>query len=57
MQAFFTVKECDSQNFTKSDVSGFVEREYFIAAEEEEWDYGPSGYDQLTGRKLTQAGT
>lgn len=29
-----------------------MEREYFIAAEEAQWDYAPSGRDGLTGMEF-----
>ncbi|XP_064418146.1 ceruloplasmin [Latimeria chalumnae] len=52
MQALFEVKQCNStEQINNSGTSGTV-RQYFIAAEEIIWDYGPSGINNFTGEPL-----
>lgn len=51
MQALFEIKKC-FPNVHKPRPFGAV-REYFIAAEEVLWDYGPTKINHNTGRPLT----
>ncbi|XP_032887757.1 ceruloplasmin [Amblyraja radiata] len=50
MQALFEV--VDYEKKTKKPASKGKERQYYIAAEEIVWDYGPSGIDQFTAKPL-----
>ncbi|KAA0712528.1 Ceruloplasmin [Triplophysa tibetana] len=51
MQAFFEIKKC-FPHVHKARPFGEV-RQYYIAAEEIIWDYGPTEINQYTGKKLT----
>ncbi|XP_066512429.1 ferroxidase HEPHL1-like isoform X1 [Hoplias malabaricus] len=53
MQAFYEVSLCGSK--AAATESPGRERHYFIAAEEQLWDYAPSGKDVFTGKFLTAA--
>jgi len=50
MQAIFEIKKC-FPNVHKPRPTGRL-RQYFIAAEELIWDYGPTEINQYTGNKL-----
>ncbi|XP_061422642.1 ferroxidase HEPHL1-like [Lethenteron reissneri] len=56
MQAAFNVLECEGTNQSVWHSEG-KERTFFIAAEEVDWDYGPSGVNNATGEDLTQPGS
>ncbi|CAL8364755.1 unnamed protein product [Lota lota] len=53
MQTFYTVKGCGDAG--ASPVRTGVVREYYVAAEEVTWDYGPSGLDQINMINLTNS--
>lgn len=55
MQALYKVNECykSSNNYLPTGKT----REYFIAAEDILWNYGPSGIDNDTGKSLTEPGS
>uniref|UniRef100_F6T396 ferroxidase n=1 Tax=Monodelphis domestica TaxID=13616 RepID=F6T396_MONDO len=55
MQAYFKINDCKKPSTDK--VSGTKVRHYFIAAEEELWNYGPSGINIFTGKNLTAPGS
>lgn len=55
MQAIFKVKNCEhpSPSVKNQYRTTFITtRFYYIAAEEEEWNYGPSGTNKFTGEPL-----
>ncbi|XP_063169509.1 hephaestin isoform X1 [Candoia aspera] len=52
MEALYEVKRCSSQNSGPA-LKGKL-REYYIAAKEVRWNYGPSGFDQSTGKSLRE---
>ncbi|XP_063162686.1 ceruloplasmin [Candoia aspera] len=52
MQAIFKVKNCNGHSPSVEDI--IITRHYFIAAEEEEWNYAPSGINYFTGKPLIQ---
>ncbi|XP_061096678.1 ceruloplasmin [Conger conger] len=54
MQALFEVKDCFPK-VHKPKPHGEI-REYFIAAEEVVWDYGPLGVNKFTGKPLKSEG-
>jgi len=50
MKVFLNVQDCG--NFSSpEEVQGEV-REYYIAAETEEWNYAPSGVNKFDGKDL-----
>ncbi|NWH70023.1 HEPH protein, partial [Piaya cayana] len=55
MGALYEVRLC-SREAPPSTLEGRV-RKYYIAAKEVQWDYGPSGLDQRTGKQLSEAGS
>ncbi|XP_053931226.1 hephaestin isoform X3 [Cuculus canorus] len=55
MGALYEVRPC-SRQAPPSTLEGRV-RKYYIAAKEVQWDYGPSGLDQRTGKQLSEAGS
>ncbi|XP_014810786.1 PREDICTED: hephaestin isoform X3 [Calidris pugnax] len=55
MGALYEVRPC-SQQALASSLGGRV-RKYYIAAKEVQWNYGPSGRDQSSGKQLTEAGS
>nr|XP_028581903.1 hephaestin-like protein 1 isoform X1 [Podarcis muralis] len=55
MMGFYNIKAC-GQNITGPSQSG-QERRYFIAAERILWDYGPGGFNKLTGQPLNATGS
>ncbi|XP_069723793.1 hephaestin isoform X2 [Phaenicophaeus curvirostris] len=55
MAALYEVRLC-SREAPPSALEGRV-RKYYIAAKEVQWDYGPSGLDQRTGKQLSEAGS
>uniref|UniRef100_A0A8C0H0S2 Ceruloplasmin n=1 Tax=Chelonoidis abingdonii TaxID=106734 RepID=A0A8C0H0S2_CHEAB len=55
MEAVYEVRQC-SQNTPESSMNGTV-RKYYIAAKEVQWNYGPSGLDQSTGKSLQEPGS
>lgn len=50
MQALFTVKDC--RKYTTDQNESAKIRQYFIAAEEIIWNYGPSAMNHFTGQEL-----
>ncbi|CAN0345801.1 unnamed protein product [Lampetra planeri] len=50
MQALYTVRDCGRA--APAPAAGGETRRYFVAAEESVWDYGPSGVDAFTGKRL-----
>ncbi|XP_074691010.1 hephaestin isoform X4 [Strix aluco] len=55
MGALYEVRPCSRQ--APASVLGGRVRKYYIAAKEVQWDYGPSGLDQLSGHRLSEAGS
>ncbi|XP_061862541.1 hephaestin isoform X2 [Colius striatus] len=55
MAALYEVRPC-SRQAPASTLQGRV-RKYYIAAKEVQWDYGPSGLDQSSGKRLSEAGS
>ncbi|XP_055986016.1 hephaestin [Sorex fumeus] len=55
MQAFYNVKSC-SMGPPVNQLTGRV-RQYFIMANEIQWDYGPLGHDGSTGKNLREPGS
>ncbi|CAM5140522.1 unnamed protein product [Eretmochelys imbricata] len=55
MEAVYEVRQC-SQKAPESSLKGAVRR-YYIAAKEVQWNYGPSGLDQSTGKSLQEPGS
>ncbi|KAM9348630.1 ferroxidase HEPHL1 [Symphorus nematophorus] len=53
MFAFYEVRSCGSEASSK--VTGGVVRNYYLAAEEVEWSYAPSGIDLINNVSLTEA--
>lgn len=51
MQAFYDVKTCGTES--ESTVKGGAVRNYFLAAEETQWNYAPSGTNLISGVSLT----
>ena len=54
MYALFSVDKCGNAVKPTPLIKGKL-RKYFIAAEEVLWDYGPSGFNNMTGKSLTEA--
>ena len=52
MAAFFNVQNC-SKRMDLPNVSGGKTRIYYIAAEDQLWDYGPTGQNNIDGVPLT----
>lgn len=52
MEARYEVKNCSYQNAEPA-LKGKL-RQYYIAAKEVQWNYGPSGFDQSTGKSLQE---
>ncbi|XP_019376637.1 PREDICTED: hephaestin [Gavialis gangeticus] len=55
MEALYEVRHC-SQKTPESTLTGKV-RTYYIAAKEEQWNYGPSGLDLSTEESLQKPGS
>nr|XP_030128351.3 hephaestin isoform X1 [Taeniopygia guttata]XP_030128352.3 hephaestin isoform X1 [Taeniopygia guttata] len=55
MGALYEVRPCSRQAAAPS-LEGRV-RKYYIAAKELQWDYGPSAFDRLSGKQLTDTGS
>ncbi|XP_071089861.1 hephaestin-like protein [Haliotis cracherodii] len=55
MEAFLTVDNCNA--FPRVDIRVDNIRRYYIAAEEEMWDYAPSGRNKYDGGDLTEEGS
>ncbi|KAJ0004534.1 hypothetical protein NQD34_010748 [Periophthalmus magnuspinnatus] len=53
MQGFYEVKSCGSD--VRSTPNTGVVRTYYLAAEKELWNYGPSGRDVITDVSLTES--
>ncbi|XP_069140147.1 hephaestin-like protein [Argopecten irradians] len=53
MQAFFTVTENSYRKYWRTQ----IDRKFFLAAEESDWDYGPTGTDTIYGTNLTADGS
>ncbi|XP_048258570.1 hephaestin-like protein [Haliotis rufescens] len=54
MNAYFVVENCGARESPK--LQGTI-RNYYLAIEEEEWNYGPSGLDRFNGGKLIEPGS
>ncbi len=52
MQSFYEVSVCGSSVFP-TEAPG-KERYFYIAAEEMDWDYAPSGMNYMTNKSLTE---
>lgn len=54
MEAYFRVRDCHNvtRPLERNALDGKM-REVFIAAEEMDWDYAPSGFNFLSGTNLT----
>nr|XP_009935583.1 PREDICTED: hephaestin [Opisthocomus hoazin] len=55
MAALYEVRPC-SRQAPASTLEGRV-RKYYIAAKEVQWDYGPSGLDPSSGKRLSETGS
>uniref|UniRef100_A0A8D0HPU9 Ceruloplasmin n=1 Tax=Sphenodon punctatus TaxID=8508 RepID=A0A8D0HPU9_SPHPU len=55
MEALYEVRNCSQQN-PEPALKGKL-RKYYIAAKEVQWNYGPSGLDQSTGKRLQEPGS
>ncbi|XP_065702341.1 hephaestin [Patagioenas fasciata] len=55
MAALYEVRPC-SRQAPAPRLAGRV-RQYYIAAKEVQWDYGPSGLDPSSGKRLNEAGS
>ncbi|KFM81979.1 Hephaestin-like protein 1, partial [Stegodyphus mimosarum] len=53
MEAFFRVRQCNNSRPDEKEALKGILREVFIAAEDVEWNYAPSGFNFLTGTNLT----
>ncbi len=54
MFTFYNAKECSNREEDKRvDLDGKLRR-YYIAAEEVEWDYGPTGMNKFDGGRLNE---
>ncbi|XP_054712431.1 LOW QUALITY PROTEIN: ferroxidase HEPHL1-like [Uloborus diversus] len=53
MEAFFRVQQCNNSRPDEKDVLKGKLKEIFIASEEVEWNYAPSGFNFLSGTNLT----
>lgn len=51
MQALFKVEDCRKSTIDHNETTKI--RQYFIAAEEIIWNYGPSALNHFTGQELT----
>lgn len=54
MYALFNVTKCDGKTGHVPTVSGGKTRTYYIAANEVQWNYGPSGMNNMDGESLTK---
>lgn len=54
MYALFNVTKCDGKTGLVPTVSGGKTRTYYIAANEVQWNYGPSGMNNMDGENLTK---
>lgn len=57
MYTLFNVTKCPGKTGAVPTVSGSKKRTYFIAANEIEWNYGPSNVNQMDGESLTAPGS
>ena len=55
MFAFYNVNDTCGKPVNGSSETG-ITKHYYIAAEEVEWDYGPTGYDSFDGSWLNKTG-
>ncbi|KAG8184023.1 hypothetical protein JTE90_011521 [Oedothorax gibbosus] len=53
MESFFSITKCPHSRNVQAALTGKI-REFFIAAEEVEWDYAPSGLNKFTGVPLVE---
>ncbi|GFR24902.1 hephaestin-like protein [Trichonephila clavata] len=53
MESTFTISQCPHSHPVGPVLTG-ITREYYIAAEEVEWDYGPSGINKFNGLPLVE---
>ena len=56
MLAYYNVINCPGKSTPKTETLTGKIRKYYIAAEEELWDYAPSGMDKFNGGSLTMEG-
>lgn len=56
MKVFLSVKSCYGTGHFNDQLSGKVRR-YFLAAEDEDWNYAPSGTNLFDGMSLTEPGS
>ena len=56
MSAFLNISSCGERTKLGAGNGKRNSRWYYLAVEEEEWDYGPSGLNKLTGTPLNQSG-
>lgn len=54
MQANFEVQNCGKTDDFENLPTKPPLREYYIAAQEVEWNYGPSGLNKISGKPLTE---
>ncbi|XP_078734862.1 hephaestin-like [Lampetra fluviatilis] len=59
MMMLYTVRDCGLKppGPAQAPVSGGVTRTFFVAAQEEVWDYAPGGRDRISGTKLDEPGS
>ncbi len=55
MFAFYNVNSTCAKNNTNATENIVKTREYYVAAEEVEWDYAASGYNSFDGQWLNQS--
>ena len=53
MYTLFNVTKCEGKSGHVPTVSGGKKRTYYIAANEMDWNYGPSGMNNIDGMSLT----
>lgn len=56
MYTLFNVTKCEGKIAALPSVSGGKTRTYYIAANERDWDYGPSRMNNMDGKSLTEQG-
>ena len=56
MYTLFNVTKCPGKVGVAPSVSGEKKRTYFIAANEVEWNYGPTGVNGMDGQSLIAPG-
>lgn len=53
MESTFSISSCPHSRNVQPALTGKI-REFFIASEEVEWDYAPSGLNKFTGVPLVE---